>query len=83
LYGEQVSASRRAGLYPLPLGKGKGRRFERGASAPLKRPALSLWESQREASPLLPKIFPLSLEGDWDNGGEGVSDWAEKLKILS
>ena len=40
-----VPEERRAGLYPLTLGKGKGRRFERGASAPLKRPALSLWES--------------------------------------
>ena len=25
-------------LYPLPLAKGKGRRFERGASAPLRHP---------------------------------------------
>jgi len=31
-------------------------------------------ESQREALPLLLKIFPLSLEGEGDNGGEGVSD---------
>ena len=37
-------------------------------------------ESQREAPPLLPKIFPLSLEGEGDNGGEGVSDGAEKPK---
>jgi len=27
------------------------------------------------------QIFPLSLEGEGDNGGEGVSDWAEKPKI--
>jgi hypothetical protein len=39
-----------------------------------------LKESQREAKPLLPKIFPLSLEGEGDNGGEGVSDGAEKPK---
>ena len=37
-------------------------------------------ESEREALPLLPKI-PLSLEGEGDNGGEGVSDWVEKPKI--
>ena len=37
-------------------------------------------ESQSEAKPLLPKIFPLSLEGEGDNGGEGVSDGAEKPK---
>ena len=37
-------------------------------------------ESQREAPPLLPKIFPLSLEGEGDNGGEGVSYWAENPK---
>ena len=35
-------------------------------------------ESQREAEPLLPKILPLSLEGEGDIGGEGASDWAEK-----
>ena len=35
-------------------------------------------ESQREAEPLLPKIFPLSLKGEGNNGGEGVSDWAKK-----
>ena len=29
-------------LYPLPLGKGKGRRFERGADAPLRHPAILL-----------------------------------------
>ena len=29
-------------------------------------------ESQKEAEPLLPKIFPLSLKGEGDNGGEGV-----------
>jgi len=38
-------------------------------------------ESQREAESLLPKIFSLSLKGEGDNGGEGVSDWAEKVKI--
>ena len=37
-------------------------------------------ESQREAPPLLPKIFPLSLEGEGDTGSEGVSDGAEKPK---
>jgi hypothetical protein len=47
-------------------------RFERGALAPLKRPVILLRESQREAESLLTKIFPLSLEGDGDNGG--VSD---------
>jgi len=38
-------------------------------------------ESQREAEPLFAKIFPLSLKGEGDNGGEGVSDWAKKPKI--
>ena len=37
-------------------------------------------ESQREAEPLLLKIFPLSLEGEGDNGVEGVTDWTEKPK---
>ena len=48
-------------LYPLPLAKGKGKRFERGASAPLKRPLFYSEESQREAPPLLPKVFPLMI----------------------
>ncbi len=56
-------------LYPLPLDKGKGRRLERGASAPLKRSLLYPEESQREAEPLLLKIFPLSLR---ERGIKGV-----------
>jgi len=46
-------------LSPLPpsLSKGRGR-FERGASTPLKHHVFCLEESQREAEPLLPKIFP-------------------------
>ena len=72
-------------LYPLPLAKGKGKRFERGALAPLKRPLFYSEEGQREAEPLLPKVFPLmqgrySYHGEGDNGGEGASDWAEKPK---
>jgi len=45
---------------PFPLPRGRGERFERGASAPLKRPLFYSEESQRETEPLLPKVFPLS-----------------------
>ena len=67
-------------LCPLPLAKGKGKRFERGALAPLKHPVFYAEESQREAKPLLSKMFPLSLKGEGDAGGEGLSDWAKSLK---
>jgi len=48
--------------------------------APLLNALFYSEESQREAPPLLPKIFPLSIKGEGNNGDEGVSAWAEKPK---
>ena len=48
--------------------------MKEGLAPLLNAPLFYAEESQREALPLLPKIFPLTLEGEGDNGGEGVSD---------
>jgi len=63
------------------LTRGRGGNLKEGLAPILNVLLFCLEESQREALPLLPKIFPLSLEGEGDIGGEGIGDWAEKLQI--
>ena len=57
---------------PFPLTRGRGGDWKEGLAPLFNALLFRLEESQREASPLLPKIFPLSLEGEGDNGEEGV-----------
>ena len=66
---------------PFPLTRGRGGDLKEGLAPLFNALLFRLEESQREAEPLLPTIFPLSLKEEGDNGGEGVSDWAEKPKI--
>jgi len=55
--------------------------FEKGPSVPLIHLVLSLWRVKERRSLSYTKIFPLSLEGEGDNGGgKGVSDLTEKTK---
>jgi len=63
------------------LPRGRGGDLKEGLAPLLNARLFYSEKSQREAEPLLPKIFPLSLEGEGEDGGEGLSDWAEKPKI--
>jgi hypothetical protein len=54
---------------PFPLIRGRGGDSEEGLASLLNAPIFCSKESQREAEPLLPKIFPLSLKGEGDNRG--------------
>jgi len=61
---------------PFPLLRGRGRYIKRGGASLLLNFS-NFWGVQEGLRPSS-ENFPLFLEGEGDNGGEGVSDWAKK-----